>query len=195
MELSESRNTATDPEQQALEALDREDYKAVLTLLMQAYGNHLYRFCCQLVGNEELAEDVHQMTFVQAYEGLPRFARRSSLRTWLFGIARHRGLDALKILRRRRARFQQVATLPDSADTSDDVEDRLTARSRTQVLERCLQKLAPGIRAAVLLRYQAETSYPEMSRICHERPATLQARVARALPLLRRCLENQGLGL
>jgi DNA-directed RNA polymerase specialized sigma24 family protein len=41
----------------------------------------------------------------------------------------------------------------------------------------------------VLLRYQQGFSFDEMAAICRERPATLRARVARALPVMRASIE------
>jgi RNA polymerase sigma-70 factor (ECF subfamily) len=158
---------------------------------MDAYGTPLYRFCRRLVGEEALAEDAHQLTFVQAYEGLARFDRRSSLRSWLYSIARHRCLDALKITRRRRARIEAVPELPERPVAEASAEERLVERVRRRMLESCLGKLAPKVRSALLLRFQEELSYPEMAQVSGERPATLQARVARALPALRHCLETQ----
>jgi len=179
-------------ERQALLALDRGDRKAALTLLMESYGAALYRYCRQLTADDDLAQDVHQLTFVKAYEDLNRFARRSSLRTWLYGIARHRCLDALKQKRRRERRFELVEEPPEQCDATADAEAQLTARDLSRVLDKCLERLAPQIRAAVLLRYREGFSYPDMARICRERSATLQMRVRRALPLLRRCLEEHG---
>lgn len=179
-------------EGRALLALDRGDYKAALTILMDCYGTALYRYCRQLTADDDLAQDVHQLTFVKAYEDLSRFARRSSLRTWLYGIARHRCLDALKQKRRRERRFELVDTPPEQCDGAFNAEQRLTARDLSRALDECLDRLAPQIRAAVLLRYREGFSYPDMSRICQERSATLQMRVARALPILRRCLEEHG---
>lgn len=179
-------------EADALAALDQGDRETALTLLMDAYGASLYRYCRQMV-DADLVDDVHQMTFVQAFEGMGRFARGSSLRTWLFGIARHRCLDALKASRRRGARFQAAATLPERPDPTVRADGRMAARAMVRALQRCLAQLPPSGRAAVLLRFQAGLSYPEMSEAAGERPATLQARVARALPVLRRCLERQGI--
>jgi RNA polymerase sigma-70 factor (ECF subfamily) len=186
---------AVDVEREALEALDRNDPRAALALLMDAYGAPVYRFCRRTVGDEELARDVHQTTFVQAFEGLARFSRRSSVRTWLFSIARHRCLDALKVGRRRQRRFEPMALDADEPDAEvryDDAgaEERLISSQRSISLRRCLERLAPAARTAVLLRFQEDLSYPEIARISGERPPTLQARVARALPVLRRCLEG-----
>lgn len=190
--MSPGANDLPDPEERALEALDQADLKTALTILMEAYGSAVYRFCRQMVTDDELAEDAHQMTFVQAYESLERFSRRSSLRTWLYSIARHRCLDALKVSRRRRARFELTADPSENPDTSPGAEDRLAQRARGRALEHCLDKLAPAVRTAVLLRFHEELSYPEMARICGERPPALQVRVTRALPKLRHCLESLG---
>jgi RNA polymerase sigma factor (sigma-70 family) len=102
-----------DPEREARDALARGDPEGALASLMRAYGSPIYRFCRQLVADPDLAQDVHQTTFVQAFEGLAGFGGRGSFRAWLYGIARHRCLDALKIARRREKRFTLAAELPE----------------------------------------------------------------------------------
>jgi RNA polymerase sigma-70 factor (ECF subfamily) len=182
-----------DPERAALAALDDADRDAALSILMRAYGAQLFRYCRRMVEDEELAQDAHQMSFVQAYEALGGFSRRSSLRTWLFGIARHRCLDAVKIERRRRRRFGRLGEAGDRPAGGDGPEEGLTSRALERALAACLRELAPRVRAAVLLRFQQGLSYVQIAAITGERAPTLQARVARALPVLRRCLEERGL--
>jgi DNA-directed RNA polymerase specialized sigma24 family protein len=43
-----------------------------------------------------------------------------------------------------------------------------------------------------VLRYVQNFSYEEMAVICGEKAGTLQARVARSMPLLQKCLEAKG---
>jgi len=186
------RVDADGAEADILHALEQGDRDAALRLLMRDYGPAVYRYCRQMVEEGDLADEAHQMTFVQAYEGLARFAHRSSLHTWLFGIAHHRCLDLLKMSRRRQKRFPLTGELPDRPAPAPTAEEALAGRSRASALGQCLRELAPHIRAAVLLRFQQGVTYEEMSVLEGERPATLQARVARALPVLRRCLERKG---
>lgn len=161
---------------------------------MRAYGSAVYRYCRQLTADDDLAQEAHQMTFVQAYESLPRFAGRSALRTWLFGIARHRCLDLLKVTRRRRQRFsEEITETAEPPAPGGTVEERLTERSRARALVRCLGRLAPHVRDTLLLRFQQGLSYPDIARLSNEKAPALQIRVARALPLLRRCLEEGGM--
>jgi RNA polymerase sigma factor (sigma-70 family) len=192
-ESREVSGAVSDPERAALAALDRRDTDEALAVLMRSYGTAVYRYCRQMVGDEHLAQEVHQMTFVQAFEGLTRFGRRSTLRTWLFGIARHRCLDILKMDRRRRKRFGPIEEAPDQPEPHRSLEERMAERSRAQALESCLRTLAPRVRIAVLLRYQQGLSYPEIARLSSEKAPALQLRVARALPVLRRCLEEKGM--
>src|SRR4051794_34468396 len=191
-EPEELRGTAPDPEREALAALDQALFDEALAILMRAYGTAVYRYCRQMM-EEDLAQEAHQMTFVQAHEGLPRFSRRSALRTWLLGIARHRCLDLLKMSRRRRLRFSPIEDLGDRPAPGGGAEDRLAERSLARALASCLQGLAPRARDAVLLRFQQGLSYPEIARQSGEKAPALQVRVSRALPLLRRCLEEKGL--
>lgn len=182
-------------EAEAWEAIGSSDWRRALALLMDAYGTAVYRFCLRMVQDPELARDVHQTTFVQAYESLPKFKGDALLRTWLYGIARHRCLDALKAERRRMARFKVVDQPPEIPASAFGSAQQMPDYALGARLEECLEKLSAKAKEAVLLRHRDGFSYPEMSRICGELPATLQARVARALPILRRCLQNRGVTL
>jgi len=178
-----------DPDTDVL-ALVGGDPRAALQRLMQRHGRAVYRYCRTALGDAVLADDVHQQVFIEAFRDLPRFAARSTLRTWLFGIARHRVLDAAK--RRRRARAHlEVAAGADLADPRPSARDGLDDAELQTALATGLAALAEPIRAAVLLRYQQGLTYEEMAEICGEKAGTLQARVSRALRKLRDRIEGQ----
>lgn len=181
-----------DVEQEALAALDRGDTRAALEVLMRAYKAAVFRFCRRMLGDDALADDVRQQTFIQAFSDLPRFSRRSSLRTWLFSVARHRCLDASKIRQRSQQLFLHPGDLPDQPDGSESAEHRVQRGSVQRAIDACLNELTPATRAAVVLRYVQNFSYEEMAVACGEKAGTLQARVARSMPLLQQCLEAKG---
>lgn len=172
-------------------ALASGDRQRAFTLLMQRYGDQVYRYALAMTGGDaQVAEEVRQQVFVEAYRDLPGFSARSPVRGWLFGIVRHRCLDASKALRRWGLRYKNEP-LPESEVDDGELGDQLDVRRLARLLERCIAELAPAAREAVLLRYQQELSYDEAAAITGERPGTLQQRVARALPVLRRCVEAQ----
>jgi RNA polymerase sigma-70 factor (ECF subfamily) len=178
-----------DPDEDVLVLVTGGNHKLALQRLMQRHGAAVYRYCLIAVGDAALADDVHQQVFIEAFRDLPRFARRSTLRTWLLGIARHRVLDAAK--RRRRARNHvetaRAADLPDLAPSAGDGLDDAELRA---ALASCVAQLEEPARTAVLLRYQQTLTYEEMAVICGEKPGTLQARVSRALRRLRAMIDD-----
>ncbi|MFN3199678.1 MAG: RNA polymerase sigma factor [Bradymonadia bacterium] len=174
------------------EALEAGDHRQAVAQMMRLYGQPIFRFCMGFLGDQTLAEEVHQTVFIQAFRDAGRFGGQSSVKSWLYAIARHRCLDAVKIKRRRDKRFEAPGDLPDASDQAPSPEDQLAAASLAGPLARCLDKLAPQIRTAVLLRHQEGLSYAEMAETFGEKAGTLQARVARALPALRTCLKAEG---
>ena len=136
-----------------------------------------------------------QETFVRAYRGLREYRGGSSLRTWVQAIAHHRCLDALKAERRRHKRVESTDEPPDYQDSSPGPERQLSSAETATAVRRCLDRLTPPVKAAVLARHQSGLTYVEMSKALGARPAALERQVARALPVLRRCLERSGLRL
>jgi RNA polymerase sigma-70 factor (ECF subfamily) len=164
------------------------DKRRALALLMARHGDDIYRFAIAMTRDRNLAEEVRQQVFVEAYRDLGHLAAISSLRCWIFGIARHRCLDAVSARRRWHQRYKNAA--PEDPQQADHDADRELDRIRlTRVLAPCLARLAPTAREAVVLRYQQELSYDEVAAITGDPPSTVRRRVARALPVLRRCLE------
>jgi RNA polymerase sigma-70 factor (ECF subfamily) len=190
--VQSQRAPADDVETAALRELDRGDTRLAAQHLMDGYGDAVYRLCRQILRDATLTDDVHQTVFVQAFEALARFDRRSSLRTWIFAIARHRCFDALKSTRRWRRRFVAVDERVDTAASTTTAPDAAHEQAAAQrQLERCMEGLSAESRLAVVLRFQHELSFAEMETVCGARANTLQARVARALVMLRDCLRRR----
>ena len=172
--------------------LDDGDLRGAVGALVEEHGDAIYAFCLRTLRNPALAEDVAQRVFVHALRDIARFQGRSSLLVWLIGIAAHRCMDAINSERRRLRRIdlndQATLGVPALARSPTDRIDRLWI----EALEKCLSVLASEVRMTVLLRFQSGMSYPEMAEVLGVRSETLQARVARALPVLRRCLEGKG---
>jgi RNA polymerase sigma-70 factor (ECF subfamily) len=169
-------------------ALRANDVRRALTLMMSRYGDEVHRFAYAMTHSYQLADEVRQQVFVEVYRDVASFTGSASLRGWLFGITRHRCLDATKKHRRWTNRFKND---PPADEEPDDHEpERELDRSRlAKILATCLAKLAPAARDAVVLRYHQDLSYDEASAIAGDHAGTLQQRVARALPALRRCVD------
>jgi RNA polymerase sigma-70 factor (ECF subfamily) len=157
---------------------------------MQRHGSAVYRYCREALRDATLADDVQQQVFIEAFRDLPRFSGRSSVRTWLFAIARHRVLDAAKSRRRALSHLEEddATRVPDPRPSVGDSIDDVRLH---EALVQCLGKLPEHVRTAVLLRFQQGFTFEDMAEVCREKPGTLQAKVARALPKLRDCIEDR----
>jgi RNA polymerase sigma-70 factor (ECF subfamily) len=173
-----------------LVALARTEPHAALRLVMRRHGPAVFRFCRAQLRDAALADDVHQQVFIEAHRDLPTFAGRSTLRAWLFGIARHRVIDAA-LARRRTAERVDADASPDPIDPAGAPDEQLDRARLRRALAASLATLPDEVRGAVLLRYQQGFSFEEMAEVCKEKPGTLQARVARALRALRTQIEAQ----
>lgn len=61
--------------------------------LVDEHGDYLYRYAMSRLHDAATAEDVVQETFLAALQSGADFAARSSVRTWLTGILRHKVID------------------------------------------------------------------------------------------------------
>ncbi len=150
-----------------------------------------YRYCRAALADPALADDIQQQVFIEAFRDLPRFAGRSTVRTWLLGIARHRVLDAAKRRRRSRSHLDDACapTAAEHADPRALPGEWIDETRLLSVLVECVYELEEPARTSVLLRFQQGLSYDEMAQISGENPGTLQARVSRALRRLRDLIE------
>jgi RNA polymerase sigma-70 factor, ECF subfamily len=98
--------TATNPTSEDAFRLVVEDHRA-----------ELHAHCYRMLGSLHDAEDALQETLLRAWRGLPKFAGRSSLRTWLYRIATNACMDAIA---RRPKRVLPIDYGPPSAPTTEN---------------------------------------------------------------------------
>jgi RNA polymerase sigma-70 factor (ECF subfamily) len=185
-----SSRVARSTEDAALSCIRHGRRDEAMRLLMTAYGAAIAAFALRLVRDPELAKDVRQQVFLDAFQGIGRFEGRSSLWSWLCGIAYHRSLDELKKLRRSgpTSNFDVWDVLAEQPDVTMD-HDRVAKR---RALEACLRRLSDSARAEILMRCFLGLSYVEISEVVGTTHGTLQVRMSRILPRLQSCLRRHG---
>lgn len=145
-----------------------------------ANSDAIFRFCYRLCGNRTEAEDLTQEVFVAALEGLHRFERRSSTRTWLYRIAvyRHRAHRE-----RHETRNVSLQATPEAASLGESDLHRI-------VLQEALWKLAEPLREAFVLVKCEGLTCAEAANVLHIPTGTLKFRVHCAVQCLRKSLQE-----
>ncbi len=79
------------------------------------YGDALYRYALMRLRNPALAEDLVQETFLAALKAHGSFSGKSTEKTWLIGILKHKIIDHF----RKSGRLLQVDNIEEEADRQD----------------------------------------------------------------------------
>ena len=139
--------------------------------LVRATQAEVWRFCASLV-DTAAADDLTQETFLRAFKALPAFEGRSSVRTWLFGIARRACADHVRSAVRRRGLLRRAG----AGATEESAADPAEAVGATALLAR----LRPAQREAFVLTQVLGLSYEEAAQALGVPIGTIRSRVARA---------------
>ncbi len=143
---------------------------------IRATQEQVHRFLAHLVGPRE-AEDLTQETYLRAMRALPRFAARSTARTWLFAIARRVAADHVRNLVAR----PRIADLDDWQSVADAAQAGRAPRFEEQIaLRRLLDDLPDDQREAFVATQVLGLSYAAAATVCDCPVGTIRSRVARA---------------
>jgi RNA polymerase sigma-70 factor (ECF subfamily) len=156
-------------------AAGRGDRDAV-TALIQATQRDLLRFLGAQAAPGDV-EDLAQETYLRALRALPQFAGHSSVRTWLFSIARRVAVDQVRRAVRQ-PRLTAAADWQSAADAADAVSG--PRFDEQHALTELLAGLLPERRAAFVATQIAGLSYAEAAEVCGCPVGTIRSRVARA---------------
>jgi len=138
----------------------------------------LGQFLVHMVRDRALAEDLLQETFLAAYNDRHRVDTIQHLDAWLFGIARHRALSALRRTQRMRRALERLASQREPAQPeTTEVNDVMN------VLDRVLR---PDDRSLLLMRYVHDFSAAQLAELTGRPPATIRKRLERACTALER---------
>ena len=173
---------------------------------LDRHRRYLLRVAQLQLRDTDAAEDAVQETLVAALAARDGFTGRSSVKTWLTGILKHKIVDAI---RQRQRQPVVVASFDDETDLDDfdplfkdngawqappaewgDPENALSRQEFMSVMETCLEKLPPNTARVFMMREVMELDTDE---ICKELTITannLWVILYRARMSLRECLER-----
>jgi len=167
------------------------------------YGDYLYHFALGRLRNTADSENVVQETFLAAYKSRESFSGRSTERTWLIGILKHKIVDFM----RKGYRERPVSNLQGDEEAIDQFFDRqehfrkqpqkwlpnpdelLTKKEFWETFYKCTENLPKMANDAFLLKEIENMGSKEVCTALGITPSNLWVLMHRARLHLRQCLE------
>ena len=137
-------------EEADLIALVRSGDTKAFAGIVEQYQMPIIRYLFRLTGDYEMAQDLAQDTFVNAYKYILKNNNELSLKAWLYRIATNNALQHFrknKFLSWTRFKDEERETAADALDLQDDTSDvqkallRLSEEQRLYLVMHCVEGL------------------------------------------------------
>lgn len=149
-------------------------------LLVDRHAPRLYQLATIMTGNYNDAQDLVQETLFAAYQALPGFENRSTVKTWLTGIM----VRQSSLARRKKARSKMDsldhASASEPVDRSPSVAHGVAQSDAKLDLMTLMQTLSVEHREVIVLRELEGLSYDEIAKLINQPRGTVESRLFRA---------------
>ncbi|WP_286804164.1 MULTISPECIES: RNA polymerase sigma factor [unclassified Marinimicrobium] len=174
-----------DTDEQLLLAMAGGEMEA-MSAFYRRHETRLYRFLMAKLNDSFVAADLLNEVMLEVWRSAARFAGRSKVTTWMFGIAHNKVLTHWRKLGVRE--FTEVDdTLADETPAAD-LEQALSAVKDAERVRSGMQTLSPPHREVLHLVFFEELDYAEIGRILSVPEGTVKSRVYHAKNLLKKQL-------
>lgn len=171
--------------------------------LVRRYERELYRYLVRYLGDASLAEDVFQNTFLQVHLKKDLYEDGRPVRPWLYSIATHQGVDAL-----RKAGRHPTISLDRQASGGGDndvgslldllVSDtpgplsKLQGEERARWVRESIARLPEVLRETLIMAYYQDLKYREIAEALEIPVGTVKSRLHAAIAKLQEMARGTG---
>jgi RNA polymerase sigma-70 factor (ECF subfamily) len=166
--------------------------RAQFAVLYERHSGAIHRFLRDLLGDDALAADATQETFVRAFHRMGTLDDRANVAPWLFGIARNVSREFRKARTRARRTF-----LPEPQQVSEPIalasgspEGELLDREAVRVVGVALATLSEDRRTVLLLRLDHALAYEQIATLMGWSLAKVKVEIFRAREQLRAAMQQ-----
>ena len=161
----------------------RRGDQGAFRILYDTNVDRVYRIAYRMAGEDDLARDFTQETFLRAYERLGQFRGDAALSTWLHSIAVSVSLNGLRKFDRHRKRERPLEGAASVSGTRKGLEPDVRER-----LKKAVDALSEIYRTVFLMHDLEGYSHGEISEMLGIAEGTSKARLSRARAKLREAL-------
>lgn len=170
--------------------------------LVRRYQRELYRYLARYLGDPVLADDVFQNTFLQVHLKRELYEDGRPARPWLYAIATHQAVDAL-----RKAGRRPTISLDQNASASQDdvgalvnlLESdipgplaELQGEERKAWIRESVARLPEILRETLIMAYYQDLKYREIAEALGIPVGTVKSRLHAAISKLQEMARQAG---
>ncbi len=172
---------------------------------VENYADMLYRYTLVRVKDPDVADELVQATLFAALKSQHTFAGRSTEKTWLFGILKHKTMDHFRSAKKNinvditdtdtdRIQFDTTGHMtPSPNNWNVDPEKATENKELAQVLEKCMNGLSEKFHRIFVLKEIEGLSSEEICKEFNIKPTNLWVMLHRARNQLKLCMESNWL--
>ncbi|MEP3653839.1 MAG: RNA polymerase sigma factor [Litorimonas sp.] len=157
--------------------------------MKQVYNLHsgpLFHFVKNWLADPHEASDIVHETMLEVWKRAERFQGRSSLKSWIFSIARNKSIDK----NRKSSRLSYTDEVPDLIDDEVGPLEAVELSQDASALKASIARLSDTHRRMIHLAFYEDLTYREIAEIENCPVGTVKTRILHAKKLLMRDLAN-----
>ncbi len=175
----------------------RQGNEVAFDVLVERYTTSLYNFIYFFLGGSDEAADIVQESFYKIWKNFKKYDDKHNFKTWAMSIARNTAIDFLR--KKKPLQFSSLEREDDDVRFEEKISDEeplphevFEKKEIGELIEKVVKELPDHYRAVMLLRYNEDMSFEEISEALDKPLNTVKSQHRRALTLLRKKLEDPG---
>ena len=158
--------------------------------LLEKHRSSGVHFLFRMVQNHAVAEELAQEVFLRVYRSRGTYEPTAKFTTWLFRIATHLALNALRDGKNERVQERlddDTSELPGRqvSDRRPSVEQSMVYQAKLDEIRRAITALPEKQRAAVLMHKYEEMEYSQIAKVLSCSESAVKSLLFRAYETLR----------
>ncbi len=187
-----SRRASSHADRRLIMAIAQGDHQAFETLYHQ-YETRVFHYVLTLVRDSSMADDILAEAMLAVWHAAESFRGDAQVSTWIFGIARHKALDASRQRQRDSHRITPLEEALQIEDPQDGPIELAMQQATAAATMRALAQLSPEHREVLHLAFYQDLSYQDIAELVDIPVNTVKTRVFYAKKALKEILIRHGL--
>ena len=168
----------------------KEGDGASFAILLDKHRSPVVHFLFRMVQNQAVAEELAQEVFLRVYRSRATYEPTARFTTWLFRIATHLALNALRDGKNERLQERlddDTGQMPvrQVSDRKPSVEQSMVHQAKMEEIRRAIAALPEKQRAAVLMHKYEEMEYSQIAKVLGCSESAVKSLLFRAYETLR----------